>query len=135
MARTATPLTAVDEVRVLSTHEAVGSKLIVATDPYLPGHYPNQMLYPGVFILESVRQTLDALLGVNGPPVVATLTQISSMRLFAPLSPGDSLTVLVTCQPAECAERAASARCTKANDGQVAYLNIRFVTTEAEEPR
>lgn len=85
----AAPLSAVDGVeRGEGTVTAV--KDIVATDPYLAGHYPHFTIYPGVFSIETVYQAARAELERDGAE--AELTGIHSVHFKAPLLPGDRLT-------------------------------------------
>lgn len=93
----ATPLDAVDAVEVVSSSEVRATKRIVVDDPYLEGHYPDFTVYPGVFIIESVRHAVMALVARTQPDVGAVeLTGVRSVRFAAPLLPGDTL--LLTCR-------------------------------------
>jgi 3-hydroxyacyl-[acyl-carrier-protein] dehydratase len=132
MSRTATPLRAVDDVTVLSATEVVATKRVVADDPYLEGHFPGRPVYPGVFLVESVRQALDALLSHGaGEPRTATLTGITSLRLFTPLVPGDTLTAHVRCAHEPTGELVASAACTRGDGRRVAQLSVEVLPTFA----
>ncbi|MEV4702072.1 hypothetical protein [Actinoplanes sp. NPDC049316] len=130
MASTAVPLAAVDHVTVLSPNEVVAAKTVSAGDPYLAGHYPGRPVYPGVFVLETARQALDVLLsaGSSGPRT-ATLTGVVSLRVFAPLSAGDRLSVHVTCAGAASGETEATARCSRNGTERVAALTVTFLPT------
>src|SRR5829696_3828374 len=112
MWQTATPLTAIDELEVRSATEAVATKRILATDPYLGGHYPELPIYPGVFVIESVRQATDALVRKSrGEAWTAKLASVASVRLLAPLLPGDTLQLHITCTDVGDGELTASAEC------------------------
>ncbi|MCT9933146.1 hypothetical protein N5079_23330 [Planotetraspora sp. A-T 1434] len=83
---TATPLRAIDSAEVSEgTVRAV--KKVAADDPYMPGHFPELTVYPGVFTLESVQQAVAEAVG----PV--RLARLRSARFLAPLLAGDSLVV------------------------------------------
>ncbi|SBT41205.1 3-hydroxyacyl-ACP dehydratase FabZ family protein [Micromonospora narathiwatensis] len=89
----AAPLDAVDEVEP-GTDGVTATKRIVATDPYLEGHYPGFPIYPGVFTLESVFQAARrAVEAERGPDVGVSVAAVRSVRFKAPLLPGDVLTV------------------------------------------
>lgn len=83
----AVPLSAVDDLRVDEHGALTAEKTITTANPYLSGHYPGRPIYPGVFVLESVVQAARRLLG--NPELV--LAEVESVRLRAPLLPGDTL--------------------------------------------
>lgn len=92
----AAPLSAVDGV----THgdgTVTAVKDIVATDPYLAGHYPHFTIYPGVFSIETVYQAARAVLERDGARV--ELVGVHSVHFKAPLLPGDRLTADLTFHP------------------------------------
>ncbi|MFJ8578282.1 3-hydroxyacyl-ACP dehydratase FabZ family protein [Micromonospora sp. NPDC093277] len=89
----AAPLDAVDEVEP-GADGVTAIKRIVATDPYLEGHYPGFPIYPGVFTVESVYQAARrAVEADRGPDARVALAAVRSVRFKAPLLPGDVLTV------------------------------------------
>ncbi|MFH8339513.1 3-hydroxyacyl-ACP dehydratase FabZ family protein [Streptomyces sp. AM6-12] len=93
----AVPLDAVDDVVQVSDSEITATKLVHAGDPYLEGHYPDFTIYPGVFIMESVNQTVDAYVARTfGADRIADLTTVTSARFTSPVLPGDTLQV--TCK-------------------------------------
>lgn len=91
----AAPLPAVDEVEAVRAGDTVrilARKTITATDPYLSGHFPGQVIFPGVFIIEALRQAVATALdpaGGPGPDILA----LRSVRFLVPLRPGDVLTI------------------------------------------
>lgn len=88
----AAPLNAVDRVRPTADGASV-TKRIVATDPYLEGHYPGFPIYPGVFTVETVYQAARGLLeGRLGAGARVELATVRSVRFVAPLLAGDELT-------------------------------------------
>ncbi|MCW3816575.1 polyketide synthase dehydratase domain-containing protein [Micromonospora sp. DR5-3] len=92
----AAPLDAVDQVDP-SADGITATKRIVATDPYLAGHYPGFPIYPGVFTVETVHQAARrAVEADRGPDVRVELAAVRSVRFKAPLLPGDVLTA--SCQ-------------------------------------
>jgi 3-hydroxyacyl-[acyl-carrier-protein] dehydratase len=131
MSQTAVPLTAIDELEVRSASEVVATKRIVATDPYLSGHYPDQPIYPGVFVVESARQALDALVRENrGEEWTAKLASVSSLRLLAPLLPGHTLQLHITCTDLGDGQLEAAAKGTRDDGEPVAQVTLRVVPSE-----
>jgi 3-hydroxymyristoyl/3-hydroxydecanoyl-(acyl carrier protein) dehydratase len=96
------PLRAVDRVTVepaAAGWHAVGDKAVVASDPYLDAHYPGRPVYPGIFLLETVRQSVRAALhAVAG--AAADLRELRSVRFTAPVLPGDRLVAHCSVRPA-----------------------------------
>jgi 3-hydroxyacyl-[acyl-carrier-protein] dehydratase len=101
----AAPLLAVDEVRVGTEDTDIvvrATKTIVATDPYLDGHFPGLPVYPGVFLVESLRQAVVAAIGeADGNQL--DLSRLASARFLSVLVPGDQLSLHATvrCRPGE----------------------------------
>lgn len=128
--RFAAPLTAVDTVDITETPagsrvEAV--KRIVADDPYLAGHYPDFTIYPGVFSLESVHQTIRHwAVRRHGPGTVAELTAVTSISFAAPLLPGDTLRIGCDLTEQDGAPRAvrAKVRCHRGDGALSARMNL-----------
>ncbi|QWF84840.1 3-hydroxyacyl-ACP dehydratase FabZ family protein [Amycolatopsis sp. CA-230715] len=84
----AAPLAAVDRWRAEpdGPRTKVDARLRVrGDDPNLAGHFPGFPILPGVFLLESLEQTVRAVLGVTW------LREVVRMRFIAPLLPGDEL--------------------------------------------
>src|SRR5213078_4263306 len=111
------PLRAVDDVRVGTADDRFvvrASKRIDARDPYMEGHFPSLVIYPGVFILETVRQAVA--LAVGGPVEIAGLR---SVRFLAPLFGDDTLSVEATVRPGSGAGLEVDARCHR-GDGSLA---------------
>jgi 3-hydroxyacyl-[acyl-carrier-protein] dehydratase len=90
----AMPLDAIDKVTQLSDDEVAGVKHIHSGDPYLEGHYPDFIIYPGVFILESACRLIEEYArNAVREDAVAELVGVRSMRFLLPLRPGDTLHV------------------------------------------
>jgi len=97
-AHRAAPLKAIDEYRILSAHEITAEKLVRADDPYLEGHYPDFTIYPGVFVIESVTQTVHALVEQTWESrIEIELTAIKSVRFTSPVLVGDTLRIRCLC--------------------------------------
>jgi 3-hydroxyacyl-[acyl-carrier-protein] dehydratase len=95
----AAPIDAVDEVALDGDADAHATKLVRLEDPYLNGHYPGFPIYPGVFVVESVTQTHRRACQARGDADPGTVIAVSSLRLTAPLFPGDVLHVHTTAEP------------------------------------
>ena len=125
----AAPLRAVDELRVTEQDGllllSVG-KDVVPGDPYLAAHFPGRTIYPGVFVVETVRQAVAAALGERSG-VLPDLSAVSSLRLVGALHPGDRLCVQATVGGARAdGAIAVTARCRRADGSDVARLALEF---------
>lgn len=92
----AAPLRAVDNVSCVEDDGGwvvETSTRIDARDPHLQAHFPGFTIFPGVFILESLRQAVASACGGHGDVRVSA---IRSIQYFAPLFPGDVLTLSAT---------------------------------------
>mgnify|MGYP002723922094 CR=1 FL=1 len=116
---------AVDEARWPGEVEIVASKKIVATDPYLGGHYPNFTIYPGVFIIETVVQVAREYLVRQNPPVAVALDTINSVRFLAPLLPGDELNATCRVYEAE-GFYVVKAKCFRSGGDVAATMTLRL---------
>lgn len=70
------------------------TRIIDAADPHLAAHFPSFTIFPGVFIIESLRQAVAAVAGPD-----TGITAVRSARFLAPLLPGDELTLRATLTP------------------------------------
>ncbi len=124
----AAPLRAVDETRVTETDGVLAitaTKEIVATDPYLADHFPGRIIYPGVFILETVRQAVAAALtGQAGAG--ADISAVRSVRFTGAMHPGERLVVEATVVPAPGGRAEVDARCCRGDGSEVARLALEF---------
>ena len=125
----AAPLNAIDELRVVARDDAIQistAKQIVDTDPYLAVHFPGCVIYPGVFVLETVRQAVLAAMGERDGRL-PDLSAVCSMRLRTALRPGERLEVtadlVVPYGPAPIAVRAS---CRRGDGTDVATLVLEF---------
>jgi 3-hydroxyacyl-[acyl-carrier-protein] dehydratase len=91
----AAPIRAIDGVEVSEADGGLALhawKQVDPAEPYLPGHFPGFTVFPGVFVVESVRQAVAAALGERDG-VFPDLVAVRSVRFLAPLLAGDTLTV------------------------------------------
>lgn len=118
---TALPLVAVDGFDLVGPSEVVATKRVVADDPYLPGHYPGDPIYPGVFVLESACQAVAELVRrTRGGHAV--LAEVTEARFTRPLRPGDTLRVHARLD----ASGTATVECTRRDGEPVGRLALRF---------
>jgi len=125
----AAPLRAVDDLRVTEQDGRLllsVSKDVVATDPYLAGHFPGRTIYPGVFVVETVRQAVAAALGERSG-VLPDLSWVSSLRLLGALHSGERLCVEATVgEVGHDGGIPVTARCRRADGSDVASLALEF---------
>jgi len=118
----AAPLLAIDRIEV-SGREGIltlsAIKKIDAKAPYLAGHFPNFAIFPGIFIIEGLRQAVAAALGeIDG--LLPEIRTLRSVRFMAPLLPGDSMRLDATLVPSsDGISWEVEARCAR-NDGVTA---------------
>ena len=67
------------------------TKRVTIDDPYMRGHFPGLSIYPGVFILETLRQAVASAVGSER--CWPEIRCVRSARFLAPLVPGDLLVV------------------------------------------
>lgn len=131
----AAPLTAVDSASWQDDSTFVAVKHIVATDPYLEGHYPDFTIYPGVFTIETVYQA--AVTAVTGTPGAGgvVLDRIDSVRFLAPLLPGDTLTATLklTHDPLT-GQTTVRARCHRSDAKMCANIQLRVSQRSDADP-
>ncbi|MFM2314705.1 MAG: hypothetical protein RLZZ04_3981 [Cyanobacteriota bacterium] len=120
----AAPLKAFDRVVKMDESGIITQKLISISEPFFLGHYPDNPVYPGVFIIESVQQTVKHYAAKHYG--LARLVEIVSVRFLKPVLPGHLLETRCDCiwQPDN--------RCLKvkaicySHDSKVAELKINF---------
>jgi 3-hydroxyacyl-[acyl-carrier-protein] dehydratase len=102
------------------------TKEVVDTDPYLPAHFPDRTVYPGVFVVETVRQAVLAALGERDG-VLPDLSAMHSLRFLGALHPGERLCVTATVSPPDCDGAIhVDAKCRRQDDSAVARLALEF---------
>lgn len=98
----ARPLEAVDSLQVREQgpeRVITAVKTVRESDPYMPGHYPGQILYPAVFLLETVRQSVTRAFEETWGDWLE-VASVRTLRLIKPMLDGDRLTVEITVTPA-----------------------------------
>ncbi|KAA2265793.1 3-hydroxyacyl-[acyl-carrier-protein] dehydratase FabZ [Solihabitans fulvus] len=125
----AAPLPAVDWVEAGGRDGTVtltASKDVRADDPYLPAHFPDHPVYPGVFVLETVRQAVIAALGERAG-ALPDLVEVRSLRLLRAVRPGERLCVAAALtHGGGGGPILVDARCELADGTEVARLRLGF---------
>lgn len=125
----AAPLSAVDDIRVAEHGDGMlvtATKEITASGPYQAAHFPGRAVYPGVFIMETVRQAVIAALGEGPDGGLADLSAIHSLRFTGAMHPGEQLLAAVTVGLPQRGAVAADARCQRADGTEVARMSLKF---------
>lgn len=91
----AAPLAALDRVLRVDDDGIATAKAVTGNEPFFTGHYPEFPIFPGVFIVETVQQTVRRFADERWRP--ARLVEIASVRFLAPVLPGDVLTTECRC--------------------------------------
>ncbi len=127
------PLSAVDDCQIIDAATVSATKVVVATDPYLSGHYPGRPIYPGVFILESVRQAVEHLISERASACLsAQVESLESARFHRPLLAGAELQLRAACTSIDRNRLSVKASCTLGETGELAAqltLTVRIVKT------
>src|SRR4051794_22872441 len=85
----ATPLTIVDAVDVTREGDAVtisATRVVDDTDSHLRAHFPELTIFPGVFLIEALRQAVKLAVDHD-----AEIAEVQSVRFLAPLLRGDTM--------------------------------------------
>lgn len=86
-------------VEVHGSERIVTQKLITTSDYFLQGHFPHYSIYPGMLVMEGMKQSAELLLILSGSLCsrrgVGRLRQLAA-RFAQPLEPGDTVTYIVT---------------------------------------
>lgn len=101
-----------------------GRTLIRPDDPSLPGHFPDFPIFPGVLLLECLRQAAHAAWRLR-TGVGLELRGVRSARFLAPVRPGDTLLIDATLGPNPDGGWLATAVC-RAGGCEVARLRADF---------
>jgi len=91
----AVPLRAIDHLSVRgcdTTLTLLATKTVEPDDPYMAAHFPGFTIFPGVFILEGLRQGVITALGKRNKQLPEIRT-VRSLHFSAPLLAGDQMTL------------------------------------------
>ena len=97
------PMLLIDRVVEMEAyHRAVGIKQVTINEPYFQGHFPNDPIMPGVFLIESMAQTAAVLILASlGPDYDGSRVYfmgVEAARFRRPVRPGDELRLEVAVQ-------------------------------------
>lgn len=129
----ATPLRAVDAVETISATAGEihvrAVKTVRATDPYMPGHFPAVTMFPAVFLLEALRQTVIEAVAPAGPVDIA---EVRSARLLAPMLADTTITIdaRITLGP----EWTVKGTCTSSTGPKVATMTVTVAPSGTAAP-
>jgi len=125
----AVPLPAIDDLVFRKEQNDVtirATKKIDPADPYLSGHFPQITIYPGVFIIESLRQAVAMAL-VSAGYGLTELRGLRSVRFLVPLLSGSRLTLQATIRLSPGARSfEVKAICSGDDGGTVAHVSASF---------
>ena len=96
------PMLLIDKViEIKKNKSAIGIKNVTANENFFTGHFPNQMIMPGVLIIESMAQTTAVLvvesLGSKADGSLVYFLSIDRGRFRKPVIPGDQLMIHTIC--------------------------------------
>ncbi len=97
------PVLLLDQARVYEGRKALtGIKVVPQNEPFLDGHFPGFPIYPGIWIIEALKQTCECLLRV-ADPLAATDPGRNAARRYRlaesvvkhvrPVHPGETMTL------------------------------------------
>ncbi len=97
------PFLLIDKViDIVKNETATGIKNVTVNEPYFPGHFPSSPVLPGVLQIESMAQTAAVLvaksLDISDSSALVLLTTIDNAKFRKPVTPGDTMSLLVTVQ-------------------------------------
>ena len=96
------PMLLIDKViEIKKNKSAIGIKNVTANENFFTGHFPNQMIMPGVLIIESMAQTAAVMvvesLGSKAEGSLVYFLSIDRGRFRKPVIPGDQLMIHTIC--------------------------------------
>jgi 3-hydroxyacyl-[acyl-carrier-protein] dehydratase len=83
-------------VEIRGTDFCIGIKNVTANEPQFQGHFPDNPVYPGVFIVEGMAQCAGVIVassfGASGQrPKSVLFSTIDKCKFRRPVTPGDQL--------------------------------------------
>ena len=88
------PMLLVDEIVEMDSERIVGIKNVTVNEPFMPGHFPDYPVMPGVLIVEAMAQAAGVLVLKSIPDrerKLVLLVAIENARFRKPVLPGSQL--------------------------------------------
>ncbi len=76
--------------------EGLALKNVTANEPYFRGHFPDNPVFPGVFLVEAMAQLAGIVAAPAGDKPAGMLASVSDMRFLKPVVPGDQVIIRVS---------------------------------------
>jgi 3-hydroxyacyl-[acyl-carrier-protein] dehydratase len=121
----AAPLRAVDEISVSQSDAGFqlrAVKRIDVDDDHQRAHFPSLVIYPGVFIIETLLQATAVALADSGAS--PEIREVRSVRFLAPLFANDTLTLTATVRHAPHGTLDVDAACHRGDGRLAARLKV-----------
>lgn len=94
------PFLMIDKIKHIEINKkAIAIKNVTCNEPHFVGHFPEQMIMPGVLIIEAMAQTAAVFMkhsGMFSDKSLFYLTTVESCKFRKPVVPGDVLELHVT---------------------------------------
>lgn len=127
----AEPLVAVDRVLAVDETRVETEKYISGNELIFAGHYPHAPIYPGVFLLETMLQSIGNWSAARD--VELSFAGVKTLRLLSPALPGDVIRCI--CEVRETTDGGVVLDCVCSADGQAvakAAVEFRYVRERVE---
>ncbi len=115
----------------LSNDEFVAEQVMEEGNPYQAGHYPEELIYPGVFLVESVLNALRCYF-ITQKDRRVKLAEIESARFMSPGHPGSAFRITATVHELDEKGWRVRATCT-AGENKLATVVLRVVMDDTGE--
>jgi beta-hydroxyacyl-ACP dehydratase FabZ len=90
------PFLLVDAITELEPERIVGIKNVTANEPFMPGHFPDYPVMPGVLVVEAMAQVAGVLVLKqieDRHSKLVLLASIEQAKFRKPVRPGDQLRI------------------------------------------
>jgi 3-hydroxyacyl-[acyl-carrier-protein] dehydratase len=130
----AAPLRLVDVLHVERLGDVVQLEAVyrVSSDPPMDAHFPGFPIFPGVFIVESLRQALAAITVADRG---LEFSALQSVRFLAPLRPDDTLRLRAVVRATAASTFEVSAECHNAEGLVVARMKVECRAGQSPPPQ
>ena len=91
------PMQCVDKaIDFVPNKSCTGIKVVSSNEPFLQGHFPDNPIMPGVFIIESAAQTCALVMSSETGDLLPVLVEVEHFKLLKPIVPGDVMYIQCT---------------------------------------